>query len=130
MGSTRNISLGDALGSVRQIVDSFGDVTLEKSYTPFGEVLSESGTGASVYGYTGEVTDPSGLVYLRARYYQPKAEDLFQMILGRVIHFFHILITILLIHILILYLSTTQLARCQHFLRLCSHLLLEESRDV
>jgi RHS repeat-associated protein len=68
---TTEYFLGDALGSVRQMVDQAGAVTLEKSYTPFGEVLSESGSGESVYGYTGEVTDPSGLVFLRARYYLP-----------------------------------------------------------
>ncbi len=62
------IGEGDTL---RQMTDSTGTLTLEKRYTPFGEVLTSSGTGASVYGYTGEVTDPSGLVYLRARYYQP-----------------------------------------------------------
>ncbi len=63
--------LGDALGSVRQMTDSTGTLTLEKSYAPFGEVITSTGTGESVYGYTGEVTDPSGLVYLRARYYLP-----------------------------------------------------------
>ncbi len=53
------------------MTDSTGTITLEKSFTPFGDVLSESGTSKSEYGYTGEVTDPSGLVYLRARYYLP-----------------------------------------------------------
>jgi RHS repeat-associated protein len=53
------------------ISDAGGTVTLEKSYTSFGEVFSESGSGESLYGYTGEVTDPSGLVFLRARYYLP-----------------------------------------------------------
>ncbi len=70
-GIVKEYFLGDALGSVRQMTDSTGDVTLEKSYTPFGEVLSSSESGESVYGYTGEVTDESGLVYLRARYYKP-----------------------------------------------------------
>ena len=68
---TTEFFLGDALGSVRQLADASGAITLNKSYTPFGEVLSESGTGESIYGYTGEVMDPSGLVYLRARYYLP-----------------------------------------------------------
>jgi RHS repeat-associated protein len=63
--------LSDALGSVRQLSDPTGAITLNRSYTPFGEVLSESGTGESIYGYTGEVTDESGLVFLRARYYLP-----------------------------------------------------------
>jgi len=69
--TTTEYFLGDALGSVRQMTDSLGEITLEKSYTPFGEVLSSNGTGESIYGYTGEVSDESGLVYLRARYFAP-----------------------------------------------------------
>ncbi len=38
-------------------------------YDPFGNVLTTNGTSASVYGFTGERTDATGLVYLRARYY-------------------------------------------------------------
>jgi len=60
--------LGDALGSVRQLVDGTGAITLTKSYEPFGDVLSSQGTGTSVYGFDAELLDPTGLVYLRARY--------------------------------------------------------------
>jgi len=64
--------LGDALGSVRQLVDSSGEVLLAKSYQPSDEVLRSAGEEHSSYGFTGEWTDDStGLVYLRARYYQP-----------------------------------------------------------
>ncbi len=69
-GSTEYF-LADALGSVRQLTDASGAVTLTKSYTPFGEVLSTDGDGTSSYGYTGEWTDSTGMVYLRARYYAP-----------------------------------------------------------
>jgi RHS repeat-associated protein len=65
--------LGDALGSVRQLVNSSGNVILEKSYSPFGEEISSEGSGVSVYGYTGEATDGNGLVFLRARYYWPES---------------------------------------------------------
>jgi hypothetical protein len=34
--------LGDALGSVRQLSDAIGDVTLAKSYEPFGSLLKNS----------------------------------------------------------------------------------------
>ncbi|PKO16677.1 MAG: hypothetical protein CVU39_07585 [Chloroflexi bacterium HGW-Chloroflexi-10] len=62
--------LGDALGSVRNLVDSTGAVTLTQSYTPYGEVLTTSGTGVTDYAYTGEMYDAgTGLVFLRARYY-------------------------------------------------------------
>jgi RHS repeat-associated protein len=63
--------LGDALESVRQLTNSQGSITLTKSYAPYGEVMASAGSGASVFAYTGEQQDVSGLVYLRARYYDP-----------------------------------------------------------
>jgi RHS repeat-associated protein len=60
--------LGDGLGSVRQLVEASGAVTLNKTYEPYGEVLGSMGEGASNYGFTGEWTDPTGLIYLRARF--------------------------------------------------------------
>jgi len=52
--------LPDALGSVRQMTDAYGDITLTQSYTPYGEILYSEGT---------ESYDPqTGLVYLRTRY--------------------------------------------------------------
>ena len=61
--------LGDALGSVRQMADEDGVVTLTKQYKPFGELLSSTGSGELMYGFAGEQTDATGLQYLRARYY-------------------------------------------------------------
>jgi RHS repeat-associated protein len=62
--------LGDALGSVRQLVNGAGDVTLTQSYTPYGEILSSSGEAETSYAFTGEQFDKyTGLVYLRARWY-------------------------------------------------------------
>jgi len=63
--------LGDALGSVRQLADTAGAVTLTQSYAPYGEVTQSVGTSQTSYGFTNEFTDPNGLVYLRARYYAP-----------------------------------------------------------
>lgn len=48
-------SFGDALGSVRQLVDDSGMVTLSKSYQPYGQVMDSTGSGVSSYGYTGEM---------------------------------------------------------------------------
>ncbi|MCS7017411.1 MAG: RHS repeat-associated core domain-containing protein, partial [Gemmatales bacterium] len=62
--------LGDALGSVRQLADAGGAVTLARSYEPYGSVLSSAGGAATMYGFTGEAQS-GGLVYLRARYYAP-----------------------------------------------------------
>jgi RHS repeat-associated protein len=63
--------LPDALGSVRQIVDANGNVTLAESYEPYGSVLSSNGTASSIFAYAGEQIDTSGLVFLRARYMNP-----------------------------------------------------------
>jgi hypothetical protein len=60
--------LNDALGSMRQLVDANGSVTLAKDYEPYGEALTSAGSGATSYGYSGEMTDATGLIYLRARY--------------------------------------------------------------
>jgi RHS repeat-associated protein len=63
--------LGDALGSMRQLTNAVGSVTLARGYEPFGKLLSSAGNPLTKYGYTGEWTDPTNLVYLRARYYDP-----------------------------------------------------------
>jgi RHS repeat-associated protein len=62
--------LTDALGSVRQLVDGEGEITLNRSYDPYGNVLASEGNGESAFAFTGEqMDDYSGLLYLRARYY-------------------------------------------------------------
>jgi uncharacterized protein RhaS with RHS repeats len=63
--------LGDALGSLRQLTDASAKVTLAQSFEPFGAPLSSSGTDTSEFGFTGEQDDIAGLVFLRARYYDP-----------------------------------------------------------
>jgi RHS repeat-associated protein len=62
--------LGDVLGSMRQLTNTSGDVTLTKSYAPYGNLAQSTGSALTSYGFTGEFTDASGLVYLRARYYE------------------------------------------------------------
>ena len=53
---------------MRQLSDSAGQIPLAQSYEPYGDVLSSAGTSSSNYGYTGEWTDGTELVHLRARY--------------------------------------------------------------
>jgi RHS repeat-associated protein len=61
------------VGSVRQIVDANGNVTLAESYEPYGSVLSSNGTASSIFGYSGEQIDTYiKLLFLRARYYSPE----------------------------------------------------------
>jgi RHS repeat-associated protein len=47
-------------------------VTLAKSYEPYGSVLNSSGSASSIFAYAGEEFDTTGLIYLRARYMQPR----------------------------------------------------------
>ena len=66
--------LGDALGSVRAVVQDSEDapVMMTRDYAPYGEVLAGQGTNPTPYGFTGEMFDAqTGLVFLRARYYNP-----------------------------------------------------------
>lgn len=63
--------LGDALGSVRQLTDSTGAVSLANIYDPYGVVSAKSGPGETSYGYANEYQDNSEFVYLRARQYSP-----------------------------------------------------------
>jgi RHS repeat-associated protein len=60
--------LPDALGSMRQMTDPSADLTLARAYDPYGNAVSSSGAGETVYGYTGEMQS-GGLVHLRARDY-------------------------------------------------------------
>jgi RHS repeat-associated protein len=74
--------LGDALGSVRQLADGDGEVALDRSYRPYGGVLEgggSGGSGGSAYGFAGEWTDGTGLVFLRARYMDPGVGRLLTM---------------------------------------------------
>ena len=65
--------LGDALGSVRQLVNEAGEVSLVQSYQPYGSVLGSAGDGLTSYGFTGEwMDDYNELLYLRSRIYSFK----------------------------------------------------------
>jgi len=62
----------DGLGSVRQLLDSTGEIQIDYAYDPFG-VPQVGGDVYNPYQFTGEAWDAEvGLLYLRARYYQPE----------------------------------------------------------
>jgi RHS repeat-associated protein len=63
----------DGLGSTRQLTDSLGAVTVSYTYDSFGNVIASSGSITNTYGFTGEQQfgEAGGLVFLRARYYNP-----------------------------------------------------------
>ena len=66
IGGTRTWYGSDALGSVRQTLNNSGAVLGSVTYDPWGQVESGSTPG---FGFTGELQDESGMVYLRTRWY-------------------------------------------------------------
>jgi len=61
----------DQLGSTRVLTDANGTLQGTYSYDPYGNVTSAAGA-PNPLRYAGQYTDPeTGLVYLRARYYDP-----------------------------------------------------------
>jgi RHS repeat-associated protein len=69
-GSTTTYPLTDALGSVRTVETPTPSVAASTSYDVFGLVRSQTGQ-QSIFGFTGQQTDSSGLSFLSARYYKP-----------------------------------------------------------
>jgi RHS repeat-associated protein len=62
----------DALGSVRALSNLASQQTDAYSYDVFGSVRSHAGSAEQAFAFTGEQADSElGLVYLRARYYDP-----------------------------------------------------------
>jgi len=65
----------DLTGSVRATTDEAGQVTSEADYDVYGLAVAVAGQVRSGevtrFGYAGEYADPTGYVYLRARYYDP-----------------------------------------------------------
>ncbi|MSR78372.1 MAG: DUF4329 domain-containing protein, partial [Candidatus Omnitrophica bacterium] len=70
-----NFYLQDGLGSSVGLTNSMGNLTQSYAYDAFGNSLPASSNSllqTSNFLFTGEQTDPeTGLVYLRARYYDP-----------------------------------------------------------
>lgn len=61
----------DGLGSVSVITDVYGEQLNRYTYDAFGNPLTVTETVDNMFRFTGEPYDPSGLVFLRARYYDP-----------------------------------------------------------
>jgi RHS repeat-associated protein len=71
-GADRYYYVHDGLGSVRQLVDSTGQIETRYTYDPFGVPLEGNGV-PNPWQFTGEAWDAGvELLYLRARYYQPE----------------------------------------------------------
>jgi len=62
----------DSLGSVRGVVNSTGGLTASTAYDAWGNPAAAGGlTSTTPFGYAGGYTDPTGLLYLVNRYYDP-----------------------------------------------------------
>jgi RHS repeat-associated protein len=59
----------DGLGSVRLEVSGTGAITSNFDYLAYGSL--NAATQTPLIGFAGELHDPSGLIYLRARWYDP-----------------------------------------------------------
>ena len=71
--------LADLLGSVRVVTDAVGAIVGSASFGVYGAVEATSGV-VSAFGFTGAWTDEStGLVYLRARDYDPTTGQFLQV---------------------------------------------------
>jgi RHS repeat-associated protein len=71
-GAERYYYVHDGLGSVRQLVDSAGQIEARYAYDHFGVPLAGDGV-PNPWQFTGEAWDAEvELLYLRARYYQPE----------------------------------------------------------
>jgi RHS repeat-associated protein len=63
--------VGDGLGSISLLVDGSGAVLNSYIYDAWGNTRGQSGSIVNRLGYTGRETDVAGLLFYRARHYQP-----------------------------------------------------------
>jgi RHS repeat-associated protein len=70
-GSDIEVYHADRLGSVRAITDASGTVTATYRTDESGIPTGTTGSSTQPFTYTGEPRDATGLVYLRARSYDP-----------------------------------------------------------
>lgn len=64
----------DAIGSTIAMTDSGQDIVNSYAYTPFGIIANQSEAVPQPFKYVGQsgvMTEPNGLYYMRARYYDP-----------------------------------------------------------
>ena len=65
----------DSRGSTVAITDEQGNITDTFAYDTYGKVIGRTGTSDVIFQYNGRdgvITEPNGLIYMRARYYSPE----------------------------------------------------------
>jgi RHS repeat-associated protein len=63
--------LRDALGSTIGLVNAGGAIATSYGYEPFGATAASGAASSNSHRFTGREQDPTGLYYLRNRYYNP-----------------------------------------------------------
>ena len=71
-GANSYYYLADGLGSTMKTVDATGAVVNGYTYDIYGKKTSSTGSQPNEFDFAGQQTDPTGLQYLRARYYDPE----------------------------------------------------------
>jgi RHS repeat-associated protein len=70
--STGSVALlENALGSTIALVNSAGSLATQDTYEPFGKTSAGGASTTNPYAFAGRGLDPSGLYFMRARYYNP-----------------------------------------------------------
>lgn len=70
--TTTLIFARDGSKSVRAEINSSGAVTASFRYRAYGQLAQSSSTGPTYLGLASQLLDPSGLYYMRARWYDPQ----------------------------------------------------------
>jgi RHS repeat-associated protein len=66
--------LVDALGSTRALADSNGAIQTDYTYEPYGRTTSTGTASGNSIGFSGREADGTGLLFYRARYYDPRSQ--------------------------------------------------------
>ncbi len=66
--------LTDALGSTVALGDGTGTLQTQYTYEPFGVTTQTGLASTNSYKFTGREDDGTGLIYYRARYYEPRLQ--------------------------------------------------------
>jgi RHS repeat-associated protein len=66
--------LPDLLGSTLGLINSTGALGTQYQYGPFGQTTMTGASSTNPFQYTGREMDPTGLYFMRARYYNPIAQ--------------------------------------------------------
>ncbi|MEU0381008.1 RHS repeat-associated core domain-containing protein [Streptomyces cyaneofuscatus] len=71
-GTKTQVYLTDALGSVLGLADPDGTIATKYTYDPNGQPTTSGAASSNPYTFTGRESDGTGLLYYRARYYDPQ----------------------------------------------------------